>query len=159
MVLYPLFAKCGLLRKQLQRMSVGLIFTVISFLISAFLEHQMDLSALKLNPVSQIKIINVSPCQFNMIIPTDNTDNEMLLIKEASFLHNRAQILPQEFVQKLNITGVLRVNGTCKTQTNEFSIEQDLSIDSLNLPKNVIVSFDSLNKRLTTTYLPYSLEK
>ncbi len=36
-IIYPFFAKFGLFKRQLQRMSAGLFFAIFAFLIAAFL--------------------------------------------------------------------------------------------------------------------------
>ena len=62
LVIYPLFAKCGLLRKQLSRMAFGYIFGIFAFGISAILEFQMQAAFNNVNPIGRVQIVNLSPC-------------------------------------------------------------------------------------------------
>jgi len=59
-VIYPLFAKIGLLKKQLQRISIGLIFAILSFSVATILEAQIQTRSLQLNPTNRIKLVNLS---------------------------------------------------------------------------------------------------
>ena len=41
-LLYPLFAKCNILKKPLQKMVTGGLFMALSFFISGILEHYLN---------------------------------------------------------------------------------------------------------------------
>jgi len=72
-VIYPTFAKYGLLVKPLQRMTAGGMLTAASFFISGFLELEMAKTYAKL-PVmgeSHLHLMNNLPCHVNLRITNE----------------------------------------------------------------------------------------
>jgi len=67
-VIYPAFAKCGLLVKPLQRMTVGGILTAAAFFVSGFLELEMMKTYAKIPAVgfSDIHFMNNIPCHVSL---------------------------------------------------------------------------------------------
>lgn len=63
-IIYPLFAKCNLLRKPLQRMSVGGVLCAASFIISGILELELQKTYAKVPAagLSDIHLMNNIPC-------------------------------------------------------------------------------------------------
>merc|ERR1711874_907539 len=67
-LIYPAFAKCGLLVKPLQRMTVGGILTGAAFFISGFLELEMMKTYAKIPAVgsSHLHFMNNIPCHVSL---------------------------------------------------------------------------------------------
>jgi len=67
-LVYPAFAKCGLLVKPLQRMTAGGILTALSFFISGFLELEMMKTYAKIPAVgsSHLHFMNNIPCHVSL---------------------------------------------------------------------------------------------
>ena len=67
-IIYPFFAKFGLLIKPLQRMSVGGIITALSFFASGFLELNMHDTYAKIpvEGMANIHFMNGLPCQVSL---------------------------------------------------------------------------------------------
>jgi len=67
-LIYPAFAKCNMLVKPLQRMTVGGILTACSFFISGFLEIEMMKTYAKIPAVgfSDIHFMNNIPCHVSL---------------------------------------------------------------------------------------------
>ena len=67
-IIYPFFAKFGLLIKPLQRMSVGGIITALSFFASGFLELNMHDTYAKIptEGMSNIHFMNSLPCMVSL---------------------------------------------------------------------------------------------
>ncbi|XP_066304808.1 solute carrier family 15 member 1-like [Branchiostoma lanceolatum] len=63
-IIYPLFAKCNLLVKPLQRMGAGMLLAAAAFVIAGFIELRLEGAELVAPPVDKadLRIINVSPC-------------------------------------------------------------------------------------------------
>ena len=145
-------------------MSCGLVLTVIAFLISALLEHQMNLSSIRQNPTNQVKLINTSPCRFNISL----ADNEMSIINqpfavlESNYLNNNAQILSVDFINDmaLNSTSTFKIRGFCKLQnTSLINIDQNLVLSNSTLPKNVIIYLNKFDGTINTLDFAYDLKK
>ena len=72
-IIYPAFAKCGLLVKPLQRMCAGGFLTATSFFISGFLELEMAKTYAKVPMLgeSHLHLMNNLPCHVNIRISND----------------------------------------------------------------------------------------
>jgi len=79
--IYPFFAKYGLLKKPLQRMSVGGILTAAAFVISGFLELQMMKTYANMPSPSEahVHLMNNLPCHVSVQL-----SNRSGLVKEMS---------------------------------------------------------------------------
>ena len=128
-VIYPLFAKIGIFKKQLQRISVGLLFAILSFSVATILESQIQTKSIQLNPINRIKLINLSPCNLNI-----QTENAILNLNGAN---------KQEFTNtntNLNET-IFNLNSNCSQTDSEIKLNNN------NLPFALIFYMnDDLNK-------------
>jgi len=72
-VIYPIFNKCGLLKKPLQKMCAGGFLTAASFFISGFLELQMQKTYEKVPHVGEahMHFMNNLPCHVNVRVTND----------------------------------------------------------------------------------------
>ena len=65
--IYPLFAKCNLFKKQLQRMSFGMLLAGIAFVTSAIVEYRIQATFMQKNSAPHVmQFVNLAPS--NMII-------------------------------------------------------------------------------------------
>ncbi|RNA30350.1 solute carrier family 15 member 2-like [Brachionus plicatilis] len=92
---YPFLAKFNLLKKQLQRILVGLLFASASFGVAAVLEKQMQSASSAANPMSQIRIINMASCDLEL---TYNSGEKLLEAAKVEYLKNQVYKLPDSFV-------------------------------------------------------------
>lgn len=92
---YPFFSKFNILKKQLQRIFVGLLFASASFGIAAVLEKQMQSASESLNPINQIRIINTASCDLELVF----NGKELLKASKANYLNNHDYKLPHSFVE------------------------------------------------------------
>ncbi|KAI8521808.1 hypothetical protein Bbelb_015620 [Branchiostoma belcheri] len=67
-IIYPLFAKCNLLVKPLQRMGAGMLLAAAAFVIAGFIELRLESAEIVAPPVDKadLRIINVSPCDLGV---------------------------------------------------------------------------------------------
>ena len=158
-VIYPLFSKCGLLKKQLQRMSIGLIFAIIAFLIAGGLEWQMQLKSTLNNPPKQIRIVNLSPCDFQLI-----KNDQILNIEPNELNKNYPFNIPKEFVQNLTTSNNLTkesftLNAVCLLEKDTIKniFNQTISIDNSNLPKSLLFYYDERKNVLNYISLDYNI--
>ncbi len=144
LVIYPLLAKCGFFKLQLQRMSAGMLLTVIAFLVSAFLEYQMDLSSERLNPLNRIRIVNTSPCRLDF---TSLDRNNMFS------LVNNIEFLPEGLDK-------FKVVGTCqKVGGNSLQIDQEISLTDIKASTSLIFYLNVTKGILETSELEYKIKK
>ncbi|KAK2187025.1 hypothetical protein NP493_180g03017, partial [Ridgeia piscesae] len=75
--LYPLLGKCGLLKRQLQRMGTGMFLAVLSFIIAGFVQLQIQKAHISPESMGAVTFVNNVPCNltiqsdhFNQILPT-----------------------------------------------------------------------------------------
>lgn len=156
-LIYPLFAKCGLIKKLLTRMSIGMSLTVAAFLVSALLEYNMQSAAASQNLSNKIKLVNLSPCRFDITSNDQKDTYGKLNILASEYKNNQAYTLPSQWSELSDRT--FRVAGSCNVATETFNIDHDIAIDIKNLPKNVLLSLDTVNKKLVTSELPYELQE
>lgn len=163
MLVYPAFKKVGLLQGLLQRMSVGMVLTILSFLVSAFLEHNMNLRTDEYNTIDKIKIINLTPCRFDMMMSEGNNE-----VFPAKYLQNSEQVFPKSIVDELiqNANGgnfsemTFKIKGECNFQNaSQVKIEQDIVINNLDLPKSVIFYFNKKENNINIMDFGYNLKE
>jgi solute carrier family 15 (oligopeptide transporter), member 1 len=131
-VIYPLFAKIGLLKKQLQRISIGLVFAILSFSVATILEAQIQTRSLQLNPTNRIKIVNLSPCFLNI-----QTENTIFNLTEAKYRNNQPQFIDTN----------TNINETMfNFKSNCSQIESEIKINNNNLPFALIFYMNEMNK-------------
>lgn len=130
-VLYPLFSKYNILKKELHRMSVGLVFAILSFGIAALLESRMQASSKLLNPSNRVRLVNLSPCNI-----TFYHQNEALLHLNES---NKIIDIPDNFQDKINNQNSFILNSTCSIGSKMFKISNLAHINGFNSPKNVFL--------------------
>ncbi len=143
-VVYPVLAKCGLFKLQLQRMSAGLFLTVVAFLVSAFLEHQMDLSSARLNPLNRVRIVNTSPCQLE-VVDLNGTDRLLLA--------GRVEMLPERF-ERFTVVGTCQLSGG-----SVVKIDQEMSLGGVKTPKSFVVFLNESKGVLESAELGYEVRK
>ena len=131
-VIYPLFAKIGLLKKQLQRISIGLVFAILSFSVATILEAQIQTRSLQLNPTNRIKLVNLSPCFLNI-----QTENTIFNLTEAKYRNNQPQFIDTN----------TNINETMfNFKSNCSQIESEIKINNNNLPFALIFYMNEMNK-------------
>lgn len=117
-VVYPLFAKINLLKRQLQRMSVGLVFGIAAFVIAAVLESRMQAAVLAANPSDQIRVLNLSPCPIQLDLNTslvnlDVSTQKPVHIEQIMFTSGQSQaaVSVSAFCsENVTLKGVFQVN-------------------------------------------------
>ena len=157
-LVYPLFAKCGLLKKLLQRMWIGMLFTVAAFLVSALLEYNMQSAAASQNIADRIRLVNLSPCRFEISNNDKNSIIAYMNIMPSEYKKNVVNNFPEEWSNP-EFDRSFRVKGSCQVGTVNFNIDHNIEIDAKNLPKSVLVSLDVANKKLVFSELPYELRE
>ena len=159
-VVYPLFSKINIFKRQLQRMAVGLIFACISFGIAAILESKMQSASLALNPPNSIKLINISPCTLNIVY-----DGKSLNLDKPAYLNNNAVKLDTNAVNKLfkeSSKSIFEINPSeCQDIDKNFlSIDQaKLEISNNNLPKSLVFYFDTVSNQINFKEIPYDVKE
>lgn len=157
-VIYPLFAKINFLKNYLQRISVGLVFTIISFLISALLEYQMQQAFTSNNSPTKISLANLSPCQFQMSHSTETIE-----VLRSEYLKNFEQPLPNSFTNDLTKTinfaeKAYQISGKCFLENNkEISFNKSIVVNNENLPKRLVFYFDYTIQQIDLLDYDYNL--
>lgn len=139
-VIYPLFSRVGLLKRQLQRISLGLIFAILSFGVATVLEWQMQAKTLEYNPINQIKILNLSPCGLEL-----QTFNYTIDLKRSTLLNNNPYSLA---VNPANNKTIFDLKSTCKHNMT-------LTVQNTDMPQVLIFYLNQLNE---LKYLIYSYD-
>jgi len=105
--IYPVFAKCGLLVKPLQRMTAGGLLTAMSFVISGALELEMMKTYAKIPTATEahINAINSLPCPVNVKLVRSGHVEEFLVPALTSVV--KYQINPESY------TATVEANATC----------------------------------------------
>ncbi len=145
-VVYPLFAKIGLLKRQLQRISLGMLFAILSFGIATILESQMQVKSLEYNPTNRIQIINLAPCQVSL---SSVAENISIHLNEPNYLNNKPFYYSAN--QNNNET-IFDLMSDCANQTNKR-----IRIDNLKLPKVLIIYTNDSNQN-QLDYFVYSYD-
>jgi len=106
-IVYPLFAKCGLLVKPLQRMTAGGLLTAMAFIISGFLELEMMKTYAKIPTPSEahINAINSLPCFVDVKLMRSGHVQQFMVPPHSSFV--KFEINPEEY------TAFVETNTTC----------------------------------------------
>jgi len=76
-LIYPAFAKFNLLKKPLQRMTAGGLLTASSFIISGFLELQMEKTYAKIPVIGEahLNVMNSLPCHVALVLTNGTNAN------------------------------------------------------------------------------------
>jgi dipeptide/tripeptide permease len=82
-IVYPILAKCNLLKKLLFRMTVGMLFCALAFVCSALLELQIQNNYKRNNINDRIQFVNLAPCELNIA-----TDASTVLISSNEKYQN-----------------------------------------------------------------------
>jgi len=121
-LIYPGFARCNMLKKPLQRMTVGGIITAASFFISGFLELEMMKTYAKIPAVgfSDIHFMNNIPCNVSLQL-SDSTG----LVREESIQQLENMVFHNLQPGKYSID--MEVSPTClpaiiKTRTKQVEV-------------------------------------
>lgn len=131
-VIYPLFAKINLLKRQLQRMSVGLVFGIAAFVIAGVLESRMQAAVSAANPSDQIRVLNLSPCQIQLDLNTTFV-NMNVSTQTAIKIEQIASSFPT--LDQTNQVDVL-ANAFCP---NGVTIKGVINVSKSGLPKNLLI--------------------
>ncbi len=157
-VVYPFLSKFNLLKKQLQRMGIGLVLAILSFIIAAILELQMQNASAALNFPNQIRILNTSPCNITIL----NQNDELLLenINMPDYLNNNAINIPKDTINKLfddigakNQTAKIKIKYSCQNMLDDKTTL--ITITNQNLPKTLILYLNSTTNNIQTVDYSY----
>ncbi len=140
-VIYPLCAKIGLLKRQLQRMSLGMLFAILSFTIATILESQMQAKSLEYNPENRIRIVNLSPCKFNIY----NEDKEIFNLNTILADKQKNETIFEVIVSN----GESKCSNLTKTK---------IHIDHTHLPKNLLIYMDEITNKLEHISYSYDIK-
>ena len=128
---YPLFEKIGLLKKQLQRIAIGLLFAVASFLIAALLEYLMQKESARLNPTEQLRILNLLPCNLEFKTLDNSLTNT---IAESTGAKYEAMMLDEGFAkmftQENNYQVRFKMNCANKFTDKEITITRNATLET-----------------------------
>lgn len=151
-VIYPLFAKINLLKRPLQRMCVGLVFAIVSFIIAAILESRMQAAVSVANPANQIRVLNLSPCyvqlegsiSINMPTGGGTVQPSLIRINEIGFQagQNRTSI---------------PVNAFCQFGARNSTLTGRIDLTSVDLPKNLLIYVE--NDTIKSKMYSYDYQK
>ncbi|RNA38646.1 solute carrier family 15 member 1-like isoform X1 [Brachionus plicatilis] len=128
-VIYPFFSKFNILKKELHRMSIGLIFAILSFGIAALLESRMQATLKSLNPSNRIRLVNLSPCDITFF---DQDETLFYLAKSIKVID-----MPEDKRKKIDQKKSLLTNSTCLVGKEKFNFSNTLDISDLNASKNL----------------------
>ena len=139
-------------------MGIGLILAILSFVIAAILELQMQNEFAKLNLPNQIKILNTSPCNITIL----NNENDQVLLdnmKKANYLNNNAINLPKDIIDKL-FQDISQTEVKIKYSCDQFSDEKTdiITITNENLPKTLIFHLNSTTNKMQSLDYPYETQ-
>lgn len=135
-VIYPLCAKINFLKRPLQRMCVGLVFAILSFIIAAILESRMQTAVAHLNPSSQIRVINLSPCDLGLAA---NGSDYFLMVGES----NQAVIdnnMINHLFSPIKNESLITVDSFC---FGNVSFQNTFKLNNVGLPKTLILYLDN----------------
>jgi MFS family permease len=162
---YPLFKKCGLLKNLLQRMSIGLILTILSFLIAACLEWKMNQVSMKLNPIDRIKVLNLSPCHLKLKSDFDNVSLNSIIYRnetesnELEFVVNDINHLPKAFLNKKIKVTLATLNDTIDSKCSlPISWYDEIDLNSQKMPATLIFAWNEEEETMKYQFLEYDLK-
>ncbi|XP_055924152.1 solute carrier family 15 member 1-like isoform X2 [Argiope bruennichi] len=131
---YPLFSKCNLLKKPLQRMAVGGFLSALSFVFAGFIELGLE-SGYPVIPgagLSELTIINNSPCHMR-ILQANNSEikldrfefsvlNDIAMGKEISW-----EFIPENCSETRSVTKQFNTSSSIESmmiflQNNEIQV-------------------------------------
>lgn len=141
-LVYPFFSKFNILKKELHRMCIGLIFAILSFGIAAFLEYRMQVSSKLLNPSNRINFVNLSPC--NIIFYQQ--DKALVYLNKSNKLIDIQKNIKEEFFKNS-----IYFNSTCSFGKENLFISDKLYFNetSFKTSKNIIFYLDD-DKKIKT---------
>ena len=152
-VIYPLFSKINLFKKQLQRMVVGFLFTSLAFGIAAFLEFKMQEASILLNRPNQINLINLSPCDLNIESIAD--------LPKSSYLNNQVVKLPRNVIDSMFQNGnstQFQINiKNCFANSSSLA-QRSLTINNNALPKYLIFYLDESSGNIDFKEYSYDIK-
>jgi dipeptide/tripeptide permease len=152
-VIYPLFSKINLFKRQLQRMVVGFLFTGLAFGIAAFLEFKMQDSSILLNRPNQINLINLSPCDLNIENIAD--------LPKSSYLNNQVVKLPRNVIDSIFSNGnstQFKINiKNCFANSSSIA-QRSLIINNNALPKSLIFYLDASSGNIDFKEYSYDIK-
>lgn len=128
-IVYPLMDKCNLFKAPLKRMTLGMLFAAIAFIVSALLEFKIQSEFVHDNPTNLAKIINLTPCVLN--VPG-------------------VVVIEPYLIKKVPLN---QFNGTleCEYFNKTFNFEE-------NLTKNLVISIDETTMDVKLTHFESLIE-
>ena len=84
-LIYPLFAKCGLLT-PLQRIGVGGLLAALAFVVSGVVELNLEPTYAKIphKNLTQLNFINTLPCQVSIVSGIDLQETQFITVNATS---------------------------------------------------------------------------
>ncbi|XP_022258189.1 solute carrier family 15 member 1-like [Limulus polyphemus] len=148
-IIYPLFAKCNLLIRPLQRITLGGLLTAISFVIAGFLQIRIEntLPVIPSSGFSQVALINTAPCSVSIksdILETKLAFNQMYVVKDIkSGVPHNLTFTPAPGECEVQLASIDYVIQTASKGIHVLMVTSDLSkllihqvTDSLEKPEN-----------------------
>ncbi|XP_023231173.1 solute carrier family 15 member 1-like [Centruroides sculpturatus] len=80
-IVYPIFNKCNLLTRSLQKIVVGCILITLSCILAAFLQLSLEKHHSNCDDIYRFTIVNYTPCDVNIDIPINSLVMEDYQIK------------------------------------------------------------------------------
>ncbi len=151
-IIYPFFARFNLLKKQLQRMGVGLVFAIFSFILAAVLELQMQNTSAALNRPNQIRVLNLSPCDLNLV---DINKQEMRMDLEKYQPLNLDKSYLDSMFKDSNQT---KFNLKAKCASFNHSRSFQIVVNDHNLPKTIVFYLSSSENTIKAFDYAYNLK-
>ncbi len=152
-LIYPLLTKFNLLKRYLQRISVGLVLTILSFVIAAILEARMESSWNTLNPSNRIRFVNLSPCNLTFT----NNGKDLFDLQKAEYLNNNPINLPDGLYDELfkeKEQALLEIRAECD---NSNPFKTDFNLQKKDVLKTFF--FSQSGSELEYQHVSYSLSE
>lgn len=100
LIVYPLCAKIPLFKRLLQRMVAGYILVIISFLVAALLEYEMQKASEALNRPNQVRVLNLMPC--DMSVYDEFEMQKYADISKSIYSDNKVINLPRNLIDAIS---------------------------------------------------------
>lgn len=155
-VIYPACKRCNLFTCEFKRFGLGFLIAILALLLTTILEIRMKNSSISLNLPNQLRIVNLSPCNLNII--DSKTHNPILLeINRTSYLENKvynidAKIIDSIFAKSSQVK--IDLYGECyqKNHKTKHINQTGLLITNQNLPKTLILYLENNDDNIELTY-------
>jgi hypothetical protein len=142
-IIYPAFEKCNLLKKPLQRMTVGMLLACVAFMISALLEYKIQNEFMNKNSSpNSIQLVNLTPLDIKV-----NTSNFSEIIEPTN------QLKYLNSGSNINQTFTFTYKNNLSTTYDNFESSNDKY-----LKNNYLIYFNK-DEELKTIQLLSSIQK